>query len=143
MRAPAAPPVPPVPSVPIAAPLPPTTSATTQQPVSDTTETSGRPFTAEEHARAEGLYWDRVYKQTFVDVYPETAAGAPIPDAAADPGPYERMRQHLDASGSNIWAPFKSKLDWCMAYWAKTRGPSSTALDELFAMEDVSICATS
>ena len=105
----------------------------------DDAETSGRPFTAEEHTRAEGRYWDRLHKQTFVDVYPETRPGAPIPDAAADPGPYERMRHHLDAQGVNIWAPFKSKLDWCMAYWAKTRGPSSTALDELFAMEDVSL----
>ncbi|KAJ3501738.1 hypothetical protein NMY22_g18820 [Coprinellus aureogranulatus] len=39
--------------------------------------------------------------------------------------------------GSNIWAPFASKVDWEVAKWAKLRGPGSTALSELLAIEGV------
>lgn len=38
----------------------------------------------------------------------------------------------------NIWAPFKSRLDWDLAQWAKMRGPGSTALSELLGIEGVS-----
>ncbi|KAF6756066.1 hypothetical protein DFP72DRAFT_1008140 [Ephemerocybe angulata] len=37
----------------------------------------------------------------------------------------------------NLWAPFASKLDWEVARWAKLRGPGSTALTELLAIEGV------
>ena len=122
---------------PIAAAHSNTQTSPNQPPITDADETTGRPFTAEEHAQSEGVHWDRIHKQSFAEAYPGTKAGAPIPNAPEGTGTYEYMRQHLDASHVNIWAPFQSKLDWCMAYWAKTRGPSSTAIDELFGMEDV------
>ncbi|KZV68002.1 hypothetical protein PENSPDRAFT_583124 [Peniophora sp. CONT] len=50
---------------------------------------------------------------------------------------YAQARDRLDPDRKNIWTPFNTKLDWCMAYWAKARGPSSTALDELFGIEDI------
>ncbi|KDQ06449.1 hypothetical protein BOTBODRAFT_121523 [Botryobasidium botryosum FD-172 SS1] len=34
----------------------------------------------------------------------------------------------------NPFAPFKSKIDWEVARWAKLRGPGSTAVTELFAI---------
>ncbi|KIL54913.1 hypothetical protein M378DRAFT_91716, partial [Amanita muscaria Koide BX008] len=36
---------------------------------------------------------------------------------------------------NDAFAPFKSQLDWEVAKWAKLRGPSSTALTELLAIE--------
>jgi hypothetical protein len=37
----------------------------------------------------------------------------------------------------NFYAPFVSELDWKFAKWAKLRGPSSTAVTELMAIEGV------
>lgn len=42
------------------------------------------------------------------------------------------------SSSDNLWAPFKSKVDWEIARWAKMRGPGSTALTELLGVEGVS-----
>ena len=36
------------------------------------------------------------------------------------------------------YAPFKSKLDWEVARWAKLRGPGATALTDLLKIENVS-----
>lgn len=38
----------------------------------------------------------------------------------------------------NPFSPFSSKIDWEIAHWAKTRGPSSTAFMELMSIEGVS-----
>jgi hypothetical protein len=42
------------------------------------------------------------------------------------------------SSSSNIYAPFKSKMDWEIAKWAKLRGPGSTAFSDLLAINGVS-----
>ncbi|KAF9522133.1 hypothetical protein CPB83DRAFT_872088 [Crepidotus variabilis] len=49
--------------------------------------------------------------------------------------------QHVDGSyssslgsNSNPWAPFKSEIDWKFERWGKLRGPGSTALSELLAI---------
>lgn len=39
--------------------------------------------------------------------------------------------------------PFMSQVDHEFAHWAKTRGPSSTALDELLAIDGVCFCLLS
>ncbi|KAA1474227.1 hypothetical protein DENSPDRAFT_866389 [Dentipellis sp. KUC8613] len=65
-----------------------------------------------------------------------TEAGSPIPTRLSRPA-YDSTRNVVDKENTNIWAPFRSKLDWSMAYWAKTRGPSSSALSELFKMDDL------
>ncbi|KAG1853124.1 hypothetical protein F4604DRAFT_1933418 [Suillus subluteus] len=44
----------------------------------------------------------------------------------------------LNGSGTNVYAPFTSKLDWEMARWAKLQGPSSTAFSELVSIEGLS-----
>lgn len=38
----------------------------------------------------------------------------------------------------NPYSPFRSKLEWEIALWAKMRGPSSTAFTELMSIEGVS-----
>jgi hypothetical protein len=38
----------------------------------------------------------------------------------------------------NPFSPFFSKIEWEIAHWAKTRGPSSTAFTELMSIEGVS-----
>jgi hypothetical protein len=38
----------------------------------------------------------------------------------------------------NPFSPFSSQIDWEIAHWAKTRGPSSTAFTELMRIEGVS-----
>ncbi|KAH9069502.1 hypothetical protein EDB83DRAFT_2184842, partial [Lactarius deliciosus] len=35
------------------------------------------------------------------------------------------------------WYPFQSQRDWDFARWAKTRGPSSTAVTELLTIDGV------
>lgn len=107
-------------------------------PTEDNIETSGRPFTAAEHAQAEGRQWQRNIVHTFAEEFPDAHAGEPIPNAVPVMDEYAQARDRLDPDRKNIWTPFNTKLDWCMAYWAKARGPSSTALDELFGIEDVS-----
>ena len=37
----------------------------------------------------------------------------------------------------NLFSPFSSKIEWEIAYWTKTRGPSSTAFTELMSIEGV------
>ena len=41
---------------------------------------------------------------------------------------------------NNPFSPFSSQIEWEIAHWAKTRGPSSTAFTELMSIEGVSIC---
>jgi hypothetical protein len=42
----------------------------------------------------------------------------------------------------NPFSPFSSKIEWEIARWAKTRGPSSTAFTELMSIEGVSDIST-
>jgi hypothetical protein len=44
-----------------------------------------------------------------------------------------------DASASNLYAPFSSKLDWEFARWAKLHGVGSTSASELMSIEGVSL----
>jgi hypothetical protein len=41
-------------------------------------------------------------------------------------------------NADNPFSPFSSRIDWDIAHWAKTRGPSSTAFTELMSIEGVS-----
>ena len=38
---------------------------------------------------------------------------------------------------NNLYRPFSSKIEWEIAQWAKTQGPSSTAFTELMNIEGV------
>ncbi|KAH9847806.1 hypothetical protein C2E23DRAFT_740945, partial [Lenzites betulinus] len=47
---------------------------------------------------------------------------------------YQSYKAHVDRHSSQPWAPFQSQLDWEVARWAKMRGPGSTAVSELLAI---------
>jgi len=68
--------------------------------------------------------------------FPFGHPGAPIPDAdqGSESATYQSSQAALDSS---VWAPFCSNLDWEIARWAKTRGPTSSALTELLAIPGV------
>ncbi|KAJ3765439.1 hypothetical protein FB446DRAFT_655309, partial [Lentinula raphanica] len=68
--------------------------------------------------------------------YPDPRAGAPIQSQGGIVSENNRYSQDLKA-GSNCWAPFGSQIEWEIARWAKLRGPSSTALSELLAIDGV------
>ncbi|KAK7437570.1 hypothetical protein VKT23_018468 [Stygiomarasmius scandens] len=63
----------------------------------------------------------------------------PAPPPQSNPArepEHDSYAQHFGHS-PNIWAPFTSEIDWRVAKWAKLRGPSSTALTELLAIDGV------
>jgi hypothetical protein len=71
----------------------------------------------------------------FVKRFPIGTAGAPIPNMGrAVPG-FQALHDNLGPE--NIWHPFRSQCDWDFARWAKDRGPSSTSVTELLAINGV------
>lgn len=66
--------------------------------------------------------------------FPTGSPGAPIPDVNQGSTMHQARRAAPDSSN---WAPFCSKLDWEIACWAKTRGPTSSALTELLGIPEV------
>ncbi|KAG1869334.1 hypothetical protein DFJ58DRAFT_837647 [Suillus subalutaceus] len=69
--------------------------------------------------------------------YPDIRAGQPV-ETIKQPSNATYHAQLNGVSADNIYAPFASKLDWDMARWAKLRGSSSTAFDELVSIEGLS-----
>ena len=72
----------------------------------------------------------------FVEHFPSAVAGAPIPNMGQSVPGYQALHDNLGQG--RIWYPFQSQRDWEFARWAKNRGPSSTAVTELLAMNGVS-----
>jgi hypothetical protein len=72
--------------------------------------------------------------KVIVDGFPHGSAGAPIPGAHEGSNIYQSTQE---AFGTSMWAPFRSQCDWEIARWAKMRGPSSSAVAELFAIPGV------
>ncbi|KAI0040234.1 hypothetical protein FA95DRAFT_1503142 [Auriscalpium vulgare] len=74
--------------------------------------------------------WDDLHVEPFGE-----DAGAPI---AAEDASYDQYAGVLDAEDpDNHYHPFPNKLAWEIARWAKMRGPTSTALNELLAIDEV------
>ena len=71
----------------------------------------------------------------FIERFQFGAAGAPISDLGQSAQVYQARQDNLGLG--NIWYPFQSQRDWDFAQWAKNRGPSSTAVTELLAMDGV------
>jgi hypothetical protein len=71
-----------------------------------------------------------------VDQFPFGSAGMPIPDKPQGSSAYESWQA---AFTDSPWAPFHSELEWNVARWVKTRGPSSTAATELLAIPVVRV----
>ncbi|KAF9455149.1 hypothetical protein BDZ94DRAFT_1316632 [Collybia nuda] len=72
-------------------------------------------------------YGPHVGKNIAGKVFPATTP--PMPE-------YIRYRQQLKDE-KNPYAPFKNKMDWEIARWAKLRGPGSTAFSELLSINGV------
>ncbi|KAJ7489503.1 hypothetical protein FB451DRAFT_1337209 [Mycena latifolia] len=63
------------------------------------------------------------------------AAGALLPKTELPS--YTQYQTHLSEMDHNLWAPFKSQIDWQITCWAKVRGSTSTAFTDLLAIEGV------
>ncbi|KAJ3715707.1 hypothetical protein C8R42DRAFT_725514 [Lentinula raphanica] len=75
--------------------------------------------------------------EPYVESYPDPRAGAPIGAQANVMDENSQYYHTVPGAAVNQWAPFESEVDWKIAHWAKLRGPSSTALSELLAMDGV------
>ena len=71
----------------------------------------------------------------FINCFQFGAARAPISDLGQSVQVYQARQDNLGPK--NIWYPFQSQCDWDFARWVKNRGPSSTAVTELLAMDGV------
>ena len=71
----------------------------------------------------------------FIERFPTGATGVPISNMGQDVPGFQVLCDNLGPE--NIWHPFQSQRDWDFACWAKNRGPSSTAVTELLAMDGV------
>ncbi|KAI8994099.1 hypothetical protein BD414DRAFT_513707 [Trametes punicea] len=83
---------------------------------------------------------------THVVPYPSQHAAAPIPipsdcgksaSTLPENATYESYGATLQGSEDNPYHPFRSRLDWEIARWAKLRGSGSTAFSDLLAIEGV------
>ena len=70
-----------------------------------------------------------------IEPFPLASAGAPILDSIHGLSGFESYQWAI--GNNNSYAPFRSKLDWDIAKWAKLRGPSSSAVTELLEIEGV------
>jgi hypothetical protein len=75
---------------------------------------------------------DRVFIETFPSQYGDAGI-------VMERGTGSLYKTYSNDHQDNMYAPFKSKLDWDFAQWAKLRGPGSTALNELLNIDGVSI----
>ena len=74
---------------------------------------------------------------THIVAFPGGKAGSPI-HIRLEGSAYSIYRNTLESPASpNPFAPFRSRLDWDIARWAKMRGPGSTAVTELLQIEGV------
>lgn len=69
----------------------------------------------------------------YTDKYPTSAAGGVLTQEEA----IDRRYRDVVSGKDNPWAPFKSKMDWEVALWAKLRGAGSTAFTDLLSVGGV------
>ena len=71
--------------------------------------------------------------QVVIERFPHGNPGAPINGVQGS----SIYKQSWEAFRESVWAPFQTKCDWDVAYWAKMDGPSSLALTRLLAIPNV------
>lgn len=112
-----------------------------QNPSSDLFQPSESHSDSEEGAQAESGHQfveSRLHQKIHINKFSNKMTGAPINANKQDSSSgFKKYGSGLDEDESNIYAPFKSRLDWEIAHWAKFRGPSSTALTELLNIAGV------
>ena len=74
--------------------------------------------------------------QLFVKRFPLDSPGAPIPSSHQGSTSYHSSQDLFAASD---WAPFHSQCDWEVARWAKMRGSTSSAMEELLAIPEARV----
>jgi hypothetical protein len=72
---------------------------------------------------------------SVIERFPHGQPGSPVVGTTQGTTVYESTQDML---GESVWAPFQSQFDWELAYWAKTRGPTSSAMTDLLAIPGVS-----
>ncbi|KZT18176.1 hypothetical protein NEOLEDRAFT_1103767 [Neolentinus lepideus HHB14362 ss-1] len=74
-----------------------------------------------------------------IEQFPSPTAGVPLSsvEGSQRKSSYQQYSETINVSPTNPFAPFKSKIDWEVAHWAKLREPGSTALTELLKLEGV------
>ncbi|KAJ8075302.1 hypothetical protein PM082_019638 [Marasmius tenuissimus] len=80
---------------------------------------------------------DRFYISTFNSTHAGAVTSAPLDIEYQGGLKYEDYAKVVCASEKNLHAPFHSYMDWKIALWAKTRGSTSTAFDDLLAIDGV------
>jgi hypothetical protein len=94
--------------------------------------------TAQKAMRLRGGAEDDLQKRPFVVKFTKGKAGAVYTNQRVEGDNLNTSYTLKMANAENPYSPFSSKLEWEIAHWAKMRGPSSTAFNELMEIEDVS-----
>lgn len=103
---------------------------------SNSESSSHPPPAAETRQQAEGRFVRKPIVMGFNDTQGRNA-GAPIHTTNSEHEAYQNALPAGASSESNIFAPFASEMEWMIADWAKTRGPSATAFSELLGIKGV------
>jgi hypothetical protein len=77
-----------------------------------------------------------VTPQLFVERFPLDSSGTPIPSSHQGSSSYHSSQDLFAASD---WAPFHSQCDWEVARWAKMRGSTSSAMEDLLAIPEARV----
>jgi hypothetical protein len=103
-------------------------------PIIDEAESSGTPTSGA--SRMRGGAETELKKKPYVVKFSKGKAGATYTNQDC----VDQNTAYTSQIGNqeNPFNPFRSKVEWEIALWAKTRGPSSTAFTELMSIEGVS-----
>ena len=100
------------------------------QPHADRSQSSDSAPASPEHLEHDNYDQPTV----FINHFPHGNPGARMHEA---PQGHHIYHSSEDMFGSSHWAPFRSQRDWQIAHWAKTQGPTSSALANLLAIPNV------
>jgi len=84
-----------------------------------------------------GVNEDHVTIETFPSQYGDAGVAMERGNGSL----YQKYNNNCleDHPEDNMYLPFKSKLDWDFAQWAKLRGPGTTVINELLNIDGVSM----
>ncbi|KAI0819422.1 hypothetical protein BC628DRAFT_1423760 [Trametes gibbosa] len=74
-------------------------------------------------------------KPIYVDHFGGAAGATLLQPSVRPQSGYNNYATQVPDTQNNPYAPFISEIDWKVAHWAKTRGPSSTAFSDLLAID--------
>lgn len=113
----------------------PTQACLPQSPVNFSSELPGAP---PDHLDSGGVLAGCETTGFIIEPFSSGNPGAPITGPDTLPGHVDLTQQSQESASDSVWAPFRSQCDWEVARWAKMRAPTSSAVDELFAIPEVS-----